>query len=140
MSWDGYLTGYLTQKADCSGMLTEAGIYSQAGAKCAAKGNEPTADEVKAMVAIIKSGERGKAVTIKGTKYQQIMLDQDSNKAYYKISGGGLITVITKTLFIYGIFKTSEAGTVKGAKKNQNQGDAASLVESLQEALIAAGS
>ena len=40
MSWDQYLTGFLTQKADMSGMLCAAGIFSQAGAKCAAAGDE----------------------------------------------------------------------------------------------------
>ena len=142
MSWDGYLTGYLTKKPECEGMLAAAGIFSQAGAKCAAAGDEPSAAEVTAMVSIIKEKKEGVAAVLKGAKFQQILLEKDGEiqKAYFKKQGGGMVVALSNTLIIYGVYEVSKNGTCKGKSKGQNQGDAATLVESLAETLKNAGS
>lgn len=145
MSWDGYLTGYLTKKPDCTDMLAAAGIFSQAGAKCAAAGDEPSAAEVTAMVSIIKDNKKGEAAVFKGAKMQQILLDNTGEnegiqKAYFKKQGGGMVVALSNTLIIYGVYEVSKNGTCKGKSKGQNQGDAATLVESLADTLKNAGS
>ena len=76
----------------------------------------------------------------KGVKYQQIMLNKDERKAYFKKQGGGLIVALTNSLVITGMFEVAKKGACKGKEKAQNQGDAATLVESLQEYLSNAGS
>lgn len=148
MSWDGYVTGYLTNVPETVGtpmkdMLASAGIFSQQGAKCASVGKEATAEEITKIVGIITGKKEGEAAMLGGEKFQQIFLSGDEDeikKAYYKKQGGGLVVALTKSLVIYGVYEVAKKGTTKGAEKGQNQGDAATLVERLAEILNNAGS
>lgn len=140
MSWDGYLKGFLTEKPEFVGMLASAGIYSQQGAKCAAAGDELEIKECTDLVAIINEEKKGEPAVLKGKKYQQIMLNKDEKKAYFKVQGGGMCVALTNTLLIYGVYDTAKKGTCKGKEKAQNQGDCATLVEALQEQLAGSGS
>ena len=143
MSWEAYIKGFLTEKPDYVNMITQAGIFSQQGAKCAAAGKEPSTEEIKKLVEIVAGRKGGDPAVIGGEKLQQICMwepNDEIHKAYFKKQGGGLCVALTNTLIIYGFYEVSKKGKCKGADKAQNQGDAATLVEGLAEYLCGVGS
>lgn len=144
MSWDAYITGYLVSCADCGGhayenSLTQAAIYTQAGAKCCSTaGFDIQANEIAQLVKISTTTD-ATCPTIAGKKYQIINQDQDKKTAYLKITGGGAVVACTNTLIIVGVFKVDTKSKKDGNQKGQNQGDAATLVENCQTVLTDAG-